>query len=111
MKKIRVAVDFDGCLVQWEGFDNEDFKFLDGAKSTINDLSKKGFEFILNTVRYGKPYVKAIEFLMREKVDIRMEDEWEHKIPADIYIDDRNLFCDRIDWNEIRKELEKMTEK
>lgn len=104
MKEIRVAVDFDNCLVEWQGLGNEDFKFLNGAKETINDLSQKGFKFILNTVRYDELYTKATNFLIRTGVNIVFE-EWKNKIPADVYIDDRNIFCKNIDWEKIREEL------
>lgn len=102
--KIRVAVDFDKCLINEIPMLTTKYTLKDDAKRVIENLSEKGFEFILNTGRYGWYYKSAVDFIKKEKLPIKIEKK-ENKIPADIYIDDCNIFCKEINWKEIEKEL------
>lgn len=104
MDRIRVAVDFDQCLIEDIPPMTKEYKLKPNAKKTINELSKEGFEFILNTCRYGWYYRSAVKFIKKEKLNIKTKRS-KHKVKADIYIDDCNIFCDKIDWYEIEKEL------
>lgn len=102
--KIRVAVDFDKCLIDEIPSLSTEYTLKKNAKKVINNLSKRGYEFVLNTSRYGWYYRSAVKFIKKEKLPIKIE-KYKNKVPANIYIDDCNIFCKDIDWIKIEKEL------
>ena len=104
MSRLVVAVDFDRCLINDIPSLSTDYSFRENAKETILKLSSLGVEFILNTSRYGWYYKSAVKFLKKERLPITIK-RFRNKIPANIYIDDCNIFCRKIDWFEIEKEL------
>ncbi len=96
---IKIAVDFDGTIVEHEypAIGKEMlFAFL-----TLKELNKKGARLILWTFRSGKELDEAVEFCRKNGVEFYavnknypeeiMNDTVSRKIDADIFIDDRNL--------------------
>ena len=96
---LRIAVDFDGTLVENEYPDIGKPKLF--AFETLKALQEKGFRLILWTVRSGKELDDAVAFCRRNGIEFYAvnrnypEEEWDgsitRKIEADIFIDDRNL--------------------
>lgn len=96
---MKIAVDFDGTLVEHEYPDIGKEKLF--AFETLRQLQKKGHQLILWTIRTGKELDDAIEFCKKRGIEFYAvnrnfpEEEYEgdqpRKILADIYIDDRNL--------------------
>ncbi|NSW93345.1 MAG: hydrolase [Bacteroidales bacterium] len=96
---VRIAVDFDGTIVDHEypGIGKE--KLF--AFQTLKELEKLGARLILWTFRTGKELDEAVEFCRRNGVEFyavnknypeEVYDETiSRKIDADIYIDDKNL--------------------
>jgi alpha-glucosidase (family GH31 glycosyl hydrolase) len=110
---IIIAIDFDGTIVNHEYPKIGKLKF--NAKEVINKLHNKGHKIIIWTCRYiSMDLDSMIDFLVDN--DIPFDDinenvitgdfEPEPKIYADIYIDDRNIFCESVDWFKIQKYLE-----
>jgi hypothetical protein len=96
---IRIAVDFDGTIVEHEypAIGKEMlFAFL-----TLKELSKKGARLILWTFRAGKELDDAVEFCRKNGVEFYavnknypeeiLTENVSRKIDADIFIDDKNL--------------------
>ena len=96
---VRIAVDFDGTIVDHEypGIGKE--KLF--AFQTLKELEKLGARLILWTFRTGKELDEAVEFCRQNGVEFyavnknypeEVYDETiSRKIEADIYIDDKNL--------------------
>jgi hypothetical protein len=96
---IKIAVDFDGTIVEHEfpGIGKE--KLF--AFQTLKELEKRGASLILWTFRTGKELDEAIMFCRQNGIEFyavnknypeEIYDETvSRKINADIYIDDRNL--------------------
>src|SRR4030043_2002479 len=96
---IKIAVDFDGTIVEHEypGIGKE--KLF--AFQTLKELEKLGARLILWTFRHGKELDEAVEFCRQNGVEFyavnknypeEMFDETiSRKIDADIYIDDKNI--------------------
>ena len=104
MHRLTVAVDFDKCLIKEIPPLTTNYELQPYARETITELSQKGVEFVLNTSRYGWYYRSAVRFIKKEKLPIARKFTI-HKVRADIYIDDCNIFCQNIDWQEIKEEL------
>lgn len=104
MQKIKVAVDFDGTLIEPFVFPSVRYKLKPYAKEVLRRLSEKGIEFELYTARYGWWRIPAILFCKKEKLPIKTK-LFNKKPRANIYIDNRNIFCKKIDWLEIEKEI------
>ena len=96
---IKIAVDFDGTIVDHEypAIGKEKlFAFL-----TLRELNKKGARLILWTFRAGKELEEAVEFCRQNGIEFYavnrnypeeiMTDDISRKIDADIFIDDKNL--------------------
>ena len=97
---MRIAVDFDGTIVEHEYPAIGREKMF--AFQTLRELQKKGFKLILWTYRYGKELDEAVEYCQENGVvfysvnknypeEIYDETSMSRKIDADIYIDDRNI--------------------
>ncbi len=97
---IKIAVDFDGTIVDHEypGIGKE--KLF--AFQTLRELEKRGAMLILWTFRTGKELDEAVEFCRNNGIEfysvnknypeeIFDEATVSRKINADIYIDDRNV--------------------
>jgi hydroxymethylpyrimidine pyrophosphatase-like HAD family hydrolase len=96
---IKIAVDFDGTIVEHEypGIGKE--KLF--AFQTLKELEKLGFRLILWTFRAGKELDEAVRFCRENGIEFYavnknypeeiFNDNISRKINADIYIDDKNL--------------------
>ena len=110
MKKLVIAIDFDGTIVTNK---YPDIGYLKrNAKKVINELFDAGHEIIINSCRQGKEEQDMIDFLkqmgikysaVNENLCYRIE-EYNNdcrKIGADVYIDDKAYPCNIMNWNEI----------
>jgi hydroxymethylpyrimidine pyrophosphatase-like HAD family hydrolase len=96
---IRIAVDFDGTIVEHEYPKIGKEKLF--AFQTLKELEKRGARIILWTFRTGKDLEDAVSFCSQNGVEFyavnrsypeEVQDETvSRKIDADIYIDDKNL--------------------
>jgi hydroxymethylpyrimidine pyrophosphatase-like HAD family hydrolase len=98
-KSIRIAIDFDGTIVEhdYPGIGKE--KLF--AFQTLKELEKLGARLILWTFRNGKELDEAVEFCKKNGIEFYAvnrnypeevyDDTISRKIDADIYIDDKNL--------------------
>ena len=99
LTNIKIAVDFDGTIVEhnYPGIGKE--KLF--AFQTLKELEKKGAKLILWTFRAGKELNDAIEYCRSNGIEFYavnknypeeiMDESVSRKIDADIFIDDRNL--------------------
>ena len=96
---IKIAVDFDGTIVEHEYPEIGKEKLF--AFLTLKELAKKGARLILWTFRTGKELEDAVEFCRKNGVEFYavnknypeeiMNETVGRKIDADIFIDDRNI--------------------
>ncbi len=96
---IKIAVDFDGTIVEHEYPAIGKEKLF--AFSTLKELEKKGAKLILWTFRTGKELNDAVEYCRRNGIEFYavnrnypeeiFDENISRKIDADIYIDDKNL--------------------
>jgi guanylate kinase len=110
MKKLVIAIDFDGTIVTNK---YPDIGYLKrDAKEVINKLYDEGHDIIINSCRQGKEEREMVEFLIdneikfnavNENLCYRIEEYGNdcRKIGADIYIDDKAYPCNFINWNDI----------
>ncbi len=99
MINIKIAVDFDGTIV--EHLYPEIGKEKLFAFETLREMQKRGFKLILWTVRSGNELEEAVEFCRNKGVEFYavnknypeevIDKNFVRKIEADIYIDDRNV--------------------
>ena len=96
---IKIAVDFDGTIVDHEYPEIGKEKLF--AFLTLKELNKKGARLILWTLRTGKELDDAVEYCRKNGVEFYavnknypeevLNDTVSRKIDADIYIDDKNI--------------------
>ncbi|MFO7879532.1 MAG: BT0820 family HAD-type phosphatase [Bacteroidota bacterium] len=96
---LRIAVDFDGTIVEHAYPDIG--KPLPGAFETLISLTEMGHKIILWTFRDGDLLQDAVEFCMEHGLmfwainqsfpDEEFNQFLSRKIIADVYIDDRNF--------------------
>lgn len=96
---MRIAVDFDGTIVEHAYPEIGKTKIF--AFETLKALQKRGFRLILWTYRSGKELEEAVEFCKKNGIEFYAvnknypEEEFDEtisrKINADIYIDDKNI--------------------
>lgn len=96
---IKIAVDFDGTIVEHEYPEIGKEKLF--AFLTLKELNKKGARLILWTFRTGKELDEAVEFCRKNGVEFYavnknypeeiLNENVGRKIDADIFIDDRNI--------------------
>jgi hypothetical protein len=96
---IKIAVDFDGTIVDHEypGIGKE--KLF--AFQTLKELEKLGAMLILWTFRAGKELDEAVEYCRKNGIEFYavnknypeeiFDETVSRKIDADIYIDDKNI--------------------
>ena len=96
---IKIAVDFDGTIVEHEfpGIGKE--KLF--AFQTLKELEKMGARLILWTFRAGKELDEAVEYCRKNGIEFYavnknypeeiFDETVSRKIDADIYIDDKNI--------------------
>jgi len=96
---IKIAVDFDGTIVEHEYPSIGKEKLF--AFRTLKELEKKGARLILWTFRAGKELDDAVEFCRKNGIEFYavnknypeevIDESTSRKIDADIYIDDKNI--------------------
>jgi len=96
---IKIAVDFDGTIVEHEYPEIGKEKLF--AFQTLKELNKMGVRLILWTFRTGKELEDAVEFCRKNGVEFYavnknypeeiFDETVSRKINADIYIDDKNI--------------------
>jgi hypothetical protein len=96
---IKIAVDFDGTIVEHEYPDIGKEKLF--AFQTLRELEKMGASLILWTFRTGKELEDAVEFCRKNGIvfyavnknypEEIFDETVSRKINADIYIDDKNI--------------------
>jgi hypothetical protein len=96
---IKIAVDFDGTIVEHEYPEIGKEKLF--AFLTLKELNKRGARLILWTFRTGKELDEAVEFCLKNGIEFYavnknypeeiMNETVGRKIDADIYIDDKNI--------------------
>jgi hypothetical protein len=96
---IKIAVDFDGTIVDHEYPKIGNEKLF--AFQTLKELDKLGVRLILWTFRTGSELDEAVEFCRKNGVEFYavnknypeevLDDTVSRKIDADIYIDDKNI--------------------
>lgn len=118
MKRLIISVDFDGCLV------DDAFPMIGDLKPYAAEVLKKwlaeGHYIIINSCRAGDREKDMREFLdgrgifydainnnLQERI-LRFGSDT-RKISADVYIDDKNIFCHNIDWLEIEREISRIS--
>jgi len=96
---VKVAVDFDGTIVEnaYPAIGQE----MLFAFETMKLLQHRGFLLVLWTYRTGKQLEEAVEFCRQHGVEFYavnsnyaeevLDETVSRKIDADIYIDDKNL--------------------
>jgi len=96
---IKIAVDFDGTIVE------HDYPSIGKEKlfafRTLKELEKKGARIILWTFRTGRELDEAVEYCRTNGIEFYavnknypeeiVDDLVSRKIDADIYIDDKNI--------------------
>lgn len=96
---IKIAVDFDGTIVEHEYPEIGKEKLF--AFLTLRELNKKGARLVLWTFRTGKELEDAVEYCRKNGVEFYAinknypeeiyNETVSRKIDADIYIDDKNI--------------------
>jgi hydroxymethylpyrimidine pyrophosphatase-like HAD family hydrolase len=96
---IKIAVDFDGTIVEHDYPDIGKEKLF--AFQTLKELEKMGAYLILWTFRTGKELDAAVEYCRKNGIEFYavnknypeeiFDETVSRKINADIYIDDKNL--------------------
>lgn len=99
-----IAVDFDGTITDGGQFPVTG-NLREGCREVLNELSACGHTFILWTSREGDYFTEAVEFIRRNELPVILPQIQIGKIYADLYIDDKNIFCGGIDWKEIGEEI------
>ena len=109
---IKIAVDFDGTIVEHRYPAIGETKLF--AFETLKELQKRGFLLILWTFRAGNELEEAIEFCRSKGVEFYainknypeevFETSTPRKIDADIFIDDRNL-GGFIEWSDVWQKM------
>jgi hypothetical protein len=96
---IKIAVDFDGTIVEHEYPEIGKEKLF--AFQTLKELEKLGAYLILWTFRTGTELDEAVEFCRKNGIEFYavnknypeeiFDESVSRKINADIYIDDKNI--------------------
>lgn len=108
-----VAVDFDGTITKDNKFPEVIGVVRDGCKEAIDYIRQKN-KVVLWTCRCGEYLGEAIRFLQENGIEVDAVNDdiygkygkTDRKIMADIYIDDKNIFCTEVDWVEIKRWFE-----
>lgn len=118
MKQLCIAIDFDGTIVESDYPTIIDLK--PDVTRCINYLYDKGHTIIINTCRVNKYLDEAVRYLdsnnikynyVNENDPIRISQYLEdaRKISADVYIDDKNIFCHELSWPSIINEIDRLS--
>jgi len=124
LMNIKIAVDFDGTIVDHEYPKIGKEKLF--AFRTLKELEKQGARLIMWTFRAGKELDEAVEYCRQNGIEFYavnrnypeevFDESISRKIDADLFIDDKNL-GGFPGWSEVWQQLfpyelhEKMAEK
>jgi len=115
-----LAIDFDGTIA------HTDYPIIIGlkpyAKEVINKLYNEGHIIIINSCRANQPAEMMKSFLddhgllyhlINENSPHRIQTYGgdTRKISADLYIDDRNIGCDDINWLVVYEQIQSYNKK
>lgn len=99
LTNLRIAVDFDGTIVEHEYPEIGKEKLF--AFQTLKELEKRGALLILWTFRTGPELDEAVEYCRKNGLEFyavnrnypeeKYDETVSRKIDADIFIDDRNI--------------------
>ncbi len=99
LTNLRIAVDFDGTIVEHEYPEIGKEKLF--AFQTLRELEKRGALLILWTFRTGTELEEAVEYCRKNGLEFysvnrnypeeKYDETVSRKIDADIFIDDRNI--------------------
>ena len=111
-KSMVVAVDFDGTITKDYNFPQSIGVLRDGCKEAI-DYIRENHKVVIWTCRSGKYLEEAVKFLQDngiayDAINADIYPKTDRKIMADIYIDDKNIFCDVVDWAKIKEYFENL---
>ncbi len=105
---MKIAVDFDGTIVEHEYPGIGEEKLF--AIETLKQIQKLGHQLVLWTYRTGRELDAAVEFCRSKGLEFYAvnknypEEIWDEntprKIDADVFIDDRNL-GGFVEWSKI----------
>lgn len=109
-KHLVVAIDFDGTITKDNEFPKKIGVLRDGCKEAI-DYIRENHKVIIWTCRSGEYLKEMIKFLQAngityDGINSDIYAKTDRKILADIYIDDKNIFCDKVDWVKIKEYFE-----
>ena len=105
-----VAIDFDNTLVQPIEYPCTRYELAEHARDVIERLSKKGVQFVLCSARFGWYRLPMLWFIWRSGLPIKCT-LFGKKPMADIYVDDRNIYCNGVNWLDVEKEIVRIFEK
>ena len=113
-KQMVVAIDFDGTITKDYVFPYNIGTLRDGCKEAI-DYIRRNHKVVIWTCRSGDYLAEAVKFLQDNQIsydgiNTDIYTKTERKIMADIYIDDKNIFCNEIDWFKIKEYFVKQGE-
>ncbi|MEA3317056.1 MAG: hydrolase [Bacteroidota bacterium] len=116
MLNVKIAVDFDGTIVEHEYPKIGKKKIF--AFETLKALQEKGALLILWTYRVGRELDEAVDFCEKNGIEFYavnknypeeiFDNTISRKINADIYIDDKNV-GGFLGWSKIWQELNPQT--
>ena len=113
LRGIKIAVDFDGTIVEHEYPKIGKKKLF--AFETLKKMNEMGAYLILWTIRTGKELDEAVKFCLKNGVEFYavnknypeevLDENTSRKIDADIFIDDKNV-GGFLGWGKICQVLE-----
>ncbi|UUV47005.1 hypothetical protein [Bacillus phage vB_BanS-Thrax5] len=116
LKYKHICIDWDGTIVHDGAYPNAG-KFKENAVNVMKAIIAEGGEIVIWTCRNGMEQEQIITEKL-ESVDIydfKINKPFDHftsifgdtarKVFADIYIDDRSIHADEIDWYKIEDKL------
>lgn len=102
---MTIAIDFDGTIIENVKYPALRYKFKPHAKQVLTRLAKH-HKLVLCSARYGWYMIYGILFIKYHKLPIHIHFG---KPVADVYIDDKNLDSEKIDWLEIEKKIKTLS--
>lgn len=115
-----IAVDFDGTIVK-NAYPDIGAP-IENAVKALRYFKEQGHTIIINSCRADYYADEMTHYLLYNDIPFDFINENDpkrtsqyggdtRKISADIYIDDKNIFCHSIDWNEIMREVDRIDAK
>lgn len=109
-RRTVIGLDFDGTVVE-DHFPNIG-EPLPHAIRVLQRMCDAGMILVLWSCREDDELKDAIQFCANRGINVITPSEYDmmikgplhkcrRKVPADYYIDDRNIFCSAIDWLDI----------